>query len=398
VPVPQEAQMKVRLTLSSVAAAVIAFMLSLASSYAAPAAHYLITNNDVSPNSATFYQILGNGELKQTAVVETRGTGVFGIGDVATKRVSILDNRLGQCAFISDAGTVDVAGISIPALRATGTFKAQSTDSAPFGMPIGNNGIFLYAGLTGSNTLATYRILRDCKLEFIQDVSASGLFGGILGRILDFSVHKNILVASFADGSIESFNISAGVPVSNGDEQFWTGNLQNGNLPAGVDITSDGHFAIFGGTNVPPVVEVSDISSGKLEPTVVNSNLGNGGSPAAIWLSPDESLLYLSNFSPSTVTAAFFDKTTGAVTFGCISPTLRGPFNFAAGLATAARRETSSTILFVAEPEVDIGIVRVHATSENCSLSETPRSPVRDSQESSQGTLESIGVFPPRSF
>src|SRR5262249_48203455 len=152
-----------------------------------PPVHYLITNNDVSPNSATFYRILGDRVLKQTAVVKTGGIGVFGIGNVATKRVSILDNRLGQCAFISDAGTVDVAGISVPALRATGTFKAQSSDSAPFGMPIGNNGIFLYAGFTGSNTLATYRILRDCKLEFIQDVSASGLSGGILGRIVDFS-------------------------------------------------------------------------------------------------------------------------------------------------------------------------------------------------------------------
>lgn len=386
--------MKVRLNLSSVALAVIVLMLSVASSSAESDVRYLITNNDVSPNSATFYRIVGDRVPKQIAVVKTGGAGVFGVGNVATKRVSILDSRLGQCAFISDAGTVDVAGISIPALRATGTFKAQSTDSAPFGMPIGNNGIFLYAGFTGSNTLATYRILRDCKLEFIQDVSATGLTGEIFGRILDFSVHKNILVASFADGSIESFDISGGVPVSNGDEQFSTGQMQNGNLPEGVDITSDGHFAIFGGTSSPPVVEVSDISSGKLEPTVVNSNLGNGGSPASIWLSPDESLLYLSNFSPSTVTATFFDKTTGAVTFGCISPTLRGPFNFAAGLATAARTETG-TILFVAEPEVDIAIVHVHATSDKCSLEETLRSPARD--ENTQ-TLESIGVFPPRSF
>src|SRR5262245_19745933 len=102
--------MKVRMNLSSVVAAVIALMLSAASSSAEPPVHYLITNNDVSPNSATFYRILGDRVLKQTAVVKTGGTGVFGIGNVATKRVSILDSRLGQCAFISDAGTVDVAG------------------------------------------------------------------------------------------------------------------------------------------------------------------------------------------------------------------------------------------------------------------------------------------------
>jgi hypothetical protein len=235
--------MKVRWNLSSVAVAVTAVMLSVASSYAAPPAHYLITNNDFSrANSATFYRILGNRVLKQTAVVKTGGTGVDGIGAVATKRVSILDSPLGQCAFISDAGTADVAGISVPALRATGTFKAQSTDSAPFGMPLGNNGTFLYAGFTGSNMLATYSVLPGCKLHFIQDVPASGLSSG---SILDFSVHKDILVASFQDGSIESFNISAGVPVSNGDEQFSTGHTESGNFPAGVDITADGHFAIF---------------------------------------------------------------------------------------------------------------------------------------------------------
>jgi hypothetical protein len=82
-------------------------------SYAA-SPHYFITNNDSSQgNSSTFYTIINNSLLKQAAVVATRGTGVDGIGSVATKRVNIFSNSSQACAIISDAGTADVAGISI---------------------------------------------------------------------------------------------------------------------------------------------------------------------------------------------------------------------------------------------------------------------------------------------
>ncbi len=365
--------------------------LSAATSYAANAPHYLITINDSSQgNSSSFYTIVADFLLKQTAVVNTGGTGVDGIGSVATKRVSILNSSTQACAFISDAGTADVAGISIPTLTATGTFKAGSADSAPSGMAVVNNGTNLYASFGGSQTLATYQILPGCILQFVQDIAASGLGGA---GILDMWVHGNILVASFGDGSIESFNVAGGVPASNGDLQYSTGNTQNNSFVAGVDITSDGHYAIFGGTNTPPLVEVSDISSGKLEPTVVYSNLGNGGGSEAIWLSPDESLLYLSNFSTSQVTATFFDKTTGSVSFGCASPTLKGA-NFEAGLATATTSGTGTT-LFVAEPDINIGSVRVKESSGSCSLAEAPRSPASDGNTI---TIESIGVFPPRPF
>src|SRR5207245_9166205 len=73
-------------------------------------AHYLITNNDFSQgNSATFYTI-SIGTLTQTAVVNTGGTGNDGIGSVATKRVSVLRSSSHSCAFVSLAGSADVAG------------------------------------------------------------------------------------------------------------------------------------------------------------------------------------------------------------------------------------------------------------------------------------------------
>jgi hypothetical protein len=364
--------------------------LSAAASFAANAPHYLIANNDDSQgNSASFYSIHGDSSLKLAAVVKTGGTGVDG-GSVATKSLSILNTASQACAFVSDAGTADVAGISISTLTASGTFKAASTDSGSSGIAVVNNGTNLYASFGGSQTLATYQILPGCTLRFIRDIAASGLGGA---GILDMWVHQNILVISFGDGSIESFNVAAGIPVSNGDLQYSTGYTQNNNFVAGVDITADGHYAVFGGTNSPPLVEVSDISSGKLQPTVVYSNLGTGGGSEAIWLSPDESLLYLSNFSSNQVTATFFDATTGAVSFGCSSPTLKGNA-YEAGLATASTSGTGTT-LFVAEPEINIASVRVEDKFGVCSLAEAPHSPASDTNTI---TIESIGVFPPRRF
>src|SRR5581483_5183066 len=189
--------------------AVLLLTLCSAKSFGEPAPHYLITNNDSSQgNSATFYRIVGDHILKQVAVVKTGGTGDDGLGAVATKRVSILDQGDEECAFLSEAGSADVAGISIRTLKSVGTFKAAGTDRATFGIPIAHNRRFLYAGFTDSGTIATYRILRGCRLEFIQDVPA---FGVLAGNILDIAVDRNILVASFQDGSIQSFNISAGV-------------------------------------------------------------------------------------------------------------------------------------------------------------------------------------------
>jgi len=177
---------RLRLLCAILAALAIATLCAMGS-YAAAGPHYLITNNDHSQsNSATFYTIINNGSLRQVAVVSTGGTGVDGIGDVATKRVSVLSSSTQNCAFISDAGSADIAGISIATLTATGTFKAASTDSGPQGVGVVNNGTFLYASFTGSKTIATYQILSGCKLKFIRDIAASGLNGG---AVLDMAGH-----------------------------------------------------------------------------------------------------------------------------------------------------------------------------------------------------------------
>lgn len=381
--------------------AIAAVVLLSLGAFAAGLPHYLITNNDNSQaNSATFYTIAGGGQLTQAAVVPTGGFGWDGLGYVITDKINVShDPTAGDCVFLSDYVLVngsphpDVTAISISTLKATGNFQGSQTDQVQnLGMGVTSNAGYVYANFTASQTIGTFKKMAGCKLQFVQDTAATGLGGG---SIVGMMAHHNILVAAFGDGSIESFDISTGVAVSNGDLQYSTGHVQNGHNPSGVDITADGHFAVFGdSTNF---VEVSDLSTGKLAPTVVYSGLGSDSALGGIWLSPDETVLYLSNFSSGQVEAAFFDKTTGVVSAGCTSAVLRG-YNhlwaFLAGMATASRTGTGGA-LYVAEPDARIGIVRLTSGGGTCSFAEAPGSPVLDS---STRTIESVGVFPPRPF
>ena len=116
-----------------------------------------------------------------------------------------------------------------------------------------------------------------------------------------------------------------------------------------MDITQDGHFAIFGDASVPTTIEVSDISSGKLTATVqytvgapINA-VGPGFNSATVWLSPDESLLYVGNSQGNTVTAAFFNKNTGKVSAGCNSAPLNGFYNPWSYVGSLVTRDNSGT-------------------------------------------------------
>jgi 6-phosphogluconolactonase (cycloisomerase 2 family) len=225
----------------------------------------------------------------------------------------------------------------------------------------------------------------------------AGLQGGFIDGM---AIHGNLLVATYGDGSIESFNIASGPPVSNGDEQNSTAYLksQGATYPNGVEITKDGHYALFGDTATSTVVEVSDISSGKLGKTVMFS-LGLAVSSSNILLSPDETLLYISNTQGDKITAASFNKATGKLSTGCASSRLKGYSSSWSYLAALALESNAGTggVIYVAEfgSLSSIAMVQVTSTGGKCSLKELSGSPVADPNSSG---LLSIGSFPPRSF
>ena len=360
--------------------------------------HYLVTNDDVPPalaSSVTFYTVGTDGLLTMKAKVLT-GRGGIACGYFGADRINVLNSGNAECVYMSQALSGEIEGLAVKTLKIGGhaTGSQQDTGSSN-GIGLAMNAKYLYASFTDSNTIGTFQVKPGCSVSFVGDITVGGLQGGTIDGM---AIHGSILVGTYADGSIESFNISAGIPVSNGDLQNSTGSRGGNTYPSGVDITADGHFAIFGDTATSTVVEVSDISSGKLTPTVVY-RLGKGISSSNIMLSPDETLLYISNTQGDTISAAFFDASTGKLSKGCTSGNLKGYVTDWSYLAGLSLEKTTGTggVVYVAEfgAPSSIGMIKVKSAGGKCTLKELPKSPVSD--PNSPGLL-SIGSFPPRPF
>ena len=365
---------------------------------AATQPQYVLTNDDAPfVNGVTFYTVGANGLLTLAEQVLTGGSGIGG-GYFAANRLNVLNSGSNQCVYASDASTGDIVGINVNTLQVGAAVSGSPTDSgAANGIGLAANSQYLYASFSSSNTIGTFQIQSDCSLTFINDVSVVGLQAGIVDGMV---AHGNILVVTYGDGSIESFNISSGTPVSNGDEQNSSGYLasQGATYPTSVEITQDGHFALFADTSTSTVVEVSDISSGNLAKTVVNY-LGTSINSSNIQLSPDETLLYISNTQGDKISAAWFNKTTGKLTVGCASNRLKGYSVLWSYLSNLALETSTGTggVIYVAEfgTQSGIALVAVSSAGGQCTLKEMPGSPIVDAN--SPGLL-SIGSFPPPAF
>jgi 6-phosphogluconolactonase (cycloisomerase 2 family) len=372
--------------------------------------HYVVTNDDVSgPNTVTFYLAGGTAsapKLTRLKTIKTGGTGLGG-GYFGTVRQVLVGKGTDECVFVADGGSNDVAAILFQPQQVVGNYKGSSADSAGspgIGLAVNPDHKYLYAAFGGSRTIATFKIDTGCALSFVSDINAVGLNGGFPHGM---AAKGSMMVAAYGDGSIGSFNISSGTPVSNNDLQLSTGFLKDSEFPDGVDITKDGHYAIFGDATAGLTeVEVSDISSGKLATTVKyggpDGSFGRGRAANNIRLSPDEMLLYISDNLSGQITAAHFNQTTGKLHFGCISKPLRGfgtNWTFTSAIATETTSGTGS-VLWVAEDGLgsspsSIGIVDVNSAGGKCTLTESKNSPAADPKSLN---LCWLNAFPPRNF
>jgi 6-phosphogluconolactonase (cycloisomerase 2 family) len=373
-------------------------LLVLFSALLAPSAlaqDYLVTNDDSFTNGVSFFTIGSGGALTFVMNVPGPGLGIGG-GLFGMSRIAAVNSGNTQCIFASEAFTNDVFWI-VPGSGIAGgsTPGSQSDDGSANGVGLAANAQYLYASFSSSNTIATFQVQSACTLVFASDIAVGGLNGGPIDGM---AIHGNMLVASYADGSIESFNIASGTPVSNGDKQNSTASAGGESYPNGIDITQDGHFAIFGDTSTADIVEVSDISSGRLTPTVVYRTHA-GINSSNVLLSPDETILYISNTQGDVVTAAFFNKNTGAITRGCTSPRVKQYVDSWSYLGSMTLQQTTGNGggVFVAEfggPSW-IASLNLSVNGTKCTLKEPATSPIEDVY--SHGLL-SIGRFPPRQF
>jgi 6-phosphogluconolactonase (cycloisomerase 2 family) len=353
---------------------------------------YLITNDNKSPNTATFFTIGGTQTAPTLTVLKEVGTG--GNGVESGSGLSLAKVGSDDCAYVSNGSTENITAIVIRTQKYVGIYSSGSSKDSGLQLTL-TNGSYLYASYTSSRTIATFQVNAGCGLTFVGDATAEGLDGGY---VEGWALHGTILVVAYGDGSIESFNISAGLAASNGDTQFASGHA-TGLSPVGVDISKNGLYAVFGdyASEKPTAVEVSDIASGKLTPTVLYNDLGAGTGSTGVLLDPTGSLLYVVDGQSYQMTAVRFNEKSGKVSAGCVSAAFTGQ----PSLARLALESTSGTggVVYVAEWSGNgasgIEMLSVSSAGTMCTLTEPVNSPVSDPDGY---TLRSIAVWPPRPF
>lgn len=360
---------------------------------------YIVANDDAAapfPSGVSFYRIQANGFPLLVQDVQTGGMGIGG-GFFGMNRISVLNSGGQACVYASDAATSDIAGINVTTLTLSGNTTGSESDTGTSnGIGLAMNSQYLYASFSDTSNIGTFAVQPGCGLSFIGDITVFGVQQGIINGM---AVHGNVLVVTYTDGTIESFDISGGTPVSRGDKQLSTATVkfQGATYANSIDISQDGRFAIFGDTSTLMVVEVSDMSSGKLAPTKVYSSI-NSISSSNVMLSPNGHLLYIVNTQGDRVSAAFFDKSTGKLYGGCSSNPIKGlsaNWSYLVGLALASNTGTGGGVYVAEFGAQAIGLLELTVSGSSCTLTEVHQSPV---EEPNSSGLLSIGRFPPRAF
>jgi len=374
---------------------VVAALLHVTGSSVLAQTRYIVTNDDAAfpfPNGVSLFSENASGLLTFQQQVNTGGYGING-GYFGESRLAVTSDGQENCVFASQASSGNIVGIIMSSQTVGGVAFGSTTDTGlSNGIGLLAAGGYLYASFTDSNTIGTFKVQTGCNLMFINDTTLSGLNGGVINAM---AANGTMLVTSFTDGSIESFNISNGTPASNGDEQISTATRKTygATYPNQIVITQDGHFAIFGDTSTAAVVEVSDISSGRLSPAIAYGSLF-GISSSNLLLSPDETVLYAVNTQGDAVSAFFFDKSSGRLKYGCKSGPIKGQSGSWSYLASAALVSDSGNGggVYVAEfgGTSGIALIRYSATGGKCSLQEDPASPFLDAKSTGLLSIEVV--------
>jgi len=369
------------------------------------ATKYVITNDDTfTGNSATIYSIGKNGMLTLVTSIATGGSGMGG-GDFASGRVSVLRSKTQNCAYIGDAWGMNstrpgaVAAINMDTLTLVRRFLGFPLDSGAFvgvGLAESRHGKYLFAAFTESSTLATYKQLAGCKLKRVSEITAIGASRGAIDGMKVTPDSKTVVVG-YEDGSVGSYHINPNTGALNLISMEL---IPDGANAAGVDITSDGKWALFGAVSSGSEVEVAAIKpDGSLGTIIGYMGVGTGSNSNNVWLSPDETLLYISNNVSGQISAAPFNKKTGVIdtAHSCTSAKLSGWHSTWKYLGAVVGGPTGTgSPLYTAEfgPNQPSGIAIVNV-KRPCSLIEATGSPVSD--PNSTGLL-TIGEDPPRPF
>lgn len=355
--------------------------------------YYVVTNNDPSgaANSATILQV----KNKALTIVDTLQTGADGNGggDFALPRVVLSKTSGSQCLFVADAGSSDIASFVLPGLKKVGNYTDPQGNSSGFGYSMGlatrGNLVFAAYGVTAN--IGVFQIGAGCKLSLLGTYNAATSVAG-----LRVSPNGKALVVGYGYGvnQVDSFSISStGVLTENGPYTALNG-------AAGVDITSDSKYAIFGdATGGTTQIEIYPINANGTLGTETsfggNGSLGSGQDSSSVWISPNGKFVFVANNLSKQVTSLGLTESPLAVSYVGIATLQNSGQIISIGGLTTASSAGNGGGLYVAEFSSPNGLVGLLQINANGTTTEAPTSPFNNGQSSA---LLSLAAYPPRSF
>lgn len=404
--------------------------LSLALTAPAAFAQFVYVDDNNTPNTVTSFMAAGLMLVAPTPF-PTMGNGLPGANGGAEQVVASYGTA--NCLFISDAnasGSFPNGDIAAFVINGPSTvFVSNAIDPTAFGGA--NKGIplaidrragfpYLFAGFTTSNRIAFFKINPGtCQPVWVSSTPAVGVSGAPLAALAVSAAGPHIVIATYQDGSIQSFKVSGGTLIPLAAPFVSTGFSTQGGVPDGIDITANGRYAIFGDRNGIAEVEVSRINpTGTLTPTVDYGGPANASgivlAPAAgaenVWLSPGligpNNYVYLSNGFSRQVTTIRLHSVTGVVTTipssSCVGPftnptTLNNPSGwlFNAGIQTETTTGTGNAI-YVAEFGAPSSVASLKVQNTGCTREVVAMgSPFIDPFSNA---ATGVAVFPARPF
>ena len=352
-------------------------------------AQSVITDNDIfrAGNTATWMKLSGS-SLKSYATLKTTGWGIGG-GYIGTSAQAVVHMGANLCIFIADPGSDDIASFNSKVHVAN--YSDPTGSGAWTGTAIAVHGTTLFAGYSASVNIGVWTINPDCSLTLANSAANTPTPDPV--NDLAVSPDGKTLIATYGYQNVDSFAIS-------GTALTEKGPFTAVGYPAGIDITSDSNFVLVGDFSTNQTqVEIFPIHSDSTLGASDSYLIAQGGADSNnIWISPDETLLYVSNNISFQVTTLKF--TEGAspqhrLTFDCLT-TLKSAgrtiYN-TGGLATEAT-SGNGAFLYVAEAGNPSGIALLQVPQGGCPT-EVSGSPFNNATNWWPITLT---VDPPRPF
>jgi len=350
----------------------------------------VVTNNDLKgSNTVTFFKFTGT-SLQNKGSAPTGGKGIGG-GFAGLNRIVLGASGTTVCGFVGDAGSDDIAVFKVvnKVITKVGNFKDAHGSGKAHGIGLAVTQNFLFAAYSSTKNIGVWEILSGCKLKLYGTYKSAGAVAGMRA-----APNFKTLVVGYGSGvnKVDSFSIAAnGKLTEHGPYPATAG-------AAGVDISADSAYAIFGDTTKSTTqVEIypinSDGSLGKDNNFGGDGSLGSGVGSSNVWLSADEKFLFVSNNSSKQITSLAFME--GPLSLSYISITsLNNPGNEI--ISTAGINTILTGYVVVAEdgsPDSSVGLLQINS---NGSTTEISGSPFKISPGGPG--LQSVMVGPPRPF